>query len=88
MIASTSSLRLVDELVGLHRLLGDGVDGVLEDVALAACHCEMLARGSVDRWGKPRNGLPQRGSLGPDLPRKGGSSHDRMEIGLPGESAH
>jgi hypothetical protein len=37
-IASTSSLRLVDELVGLRRLLGDGVDGVLEDVAFAACH--------------------------------------------------
>ena len=58
---------------------------------------ETLARGSVDRshasvrfseWGKPRNGLPQRGSLGPDLRRKGGSSHDRMEIGLPWESAH
>jgi hypothetical protein len=28
MIASTSSLRLVDEIVGLHRLLSDGVDGV------------------------------------------------------------
>ena len=33
MIASTGSLRLVDELVGLRGLLGDGVDGVLEDVA-------------------------------------------------------
>jgi hypothetical protein len=33
MIASTSSLRLVDEIVGLHRLLSDGVDGVLEDLA-------------------------------------------------------
>ena len=51
-------LRLVDEIVGLRGLLGDGADGVLEDVALAACHCEMLARGTVDRWGKPRNGLP------------------------------
>jgi hypothetical protein len=50
--------RLVDEGVGLHRLLGDCVDGVLEDVAFAACHCEMLARGSVDRWGKPRNEMP------------------------------
>jgi hypothetical protein len=38
MIASTSSLRLVDEIVGLHRLLSDGVDGVLEDLALSACH--------------------------------------------------
>ena len=28
MITSTGSLRLVDELVGLRRLLGDGVDGV------------------------------------------------------------
>jgi len=59
-------------LPGLRRLLGDGADGVLGDVALAACHCEMLARGSVDRWGKPRNGLPQRGSLGPGLPGRGG----------------
>jgi hypothetical protein len=29
---------LVDERVGLGRLLGDGVDSVLEDVALAASH--------------------------------------------------
>ena len=29
--------------------------------------------------GKPRNGLPQRGSLGPDSPTRG-SSHDRMEF--------
>jgi hypothetical protein len=36
MIASTGSLRLVNELVGLRRLLGDGVNGVLEDVALSA----------------------------------------------------
>jgi len=71
-IASTSSLRLVDEIVGLRRLLGGGADGLLEDVALAARHCEMLARGSVDRWGKPRNGLPQRGSLGPDSAEEGG----------------
>ena len=38
MIASTCSLRLVDELVGLRRLLGNGVDGVLKDLAFAACH--------------------------------------------------
>ena len=38
MIASTCSLRFVDELVSLRRLLGDGVDGVLEDLALSACH--------------------------------------------------
>jgi hypothetical protein len=72
MITSTGSLRFVHELVGLDGLLGDVVDSVLEDVALAACHCEMLARGSVDRWGKPRNGLPQRGSLGPGLQGRGG----------------
>jgi hypothetical protein len=29
MIAPTGSLRLVDELVRLRRLLGDGVDGML-----------------------------------------------------------
>jgi hypothetical protein len=33
MIASTGRLRLVDELVSLHRLLGDGVNRVLEDLA-------------------------------------------------------
>ena len=32
----------------------------------------MLARRSVDRWGKPRNGLPQRGSLGPYSAEEGG----------------
>jgi hypothetical protein len=42
MIAPTGSLRFVDEIVGLRRLLGDGVDGVLEDLPLTACH----ARGS------------------------------------------
>jgi hypothetical protein len=47
MIASTSSLRLVNELVGLRRLLRDGVDGVLEDVTLAAGHGRMLDLGSV-----------------------------------------
>jgi len=46
---------------------------------------EMPARGSVDRWGKPRNGLPQRGSLGPTQRRR--SSRDRMEVDLPRESA-
>src|SRR4029453_16981203 len=38
MIASTGSLRLVDELVGLDRLLGHRPDGVLEDLALSSCH--------------------------------------------------
>jgi hypothetical protein len=56
MIASAGSLRFVDELVGLCRLLGNGADGVLEDLAFTACHCEMLARGSVDRWGSPATG--------------------------------
>jgi hypothetical protein len=38
MIASTGSLRFVDEIVGLRRLLGDGVDGLLEDLAFAASY--------------------------------------------------
>jgi hypothetical protein len=38
MIASSGSLRLVDELIGLDGLLGDGVDGVLENLSLAARH--------------------------------------------------
>jgi hypothetical protein len=38
MITSTGSLRLVDELVRLRRLLGNGVDGVLEDLAFSAGH--------------------------------------------------
>jgi hypothetical protein len=37
-IASTGILRLVDELVGLDRLLGDDSDGVLEDLAFSASH--------------------------------------------------
>jgi hypothetical protein len=38
MNASTGSSCLVDELVGLRGLLDQGPDGVLEDVAFAACH--------------------------------------------------
>jgi hypothetical protein len=38
MIASTGSLRFVDELVGLDRLLGHGPAGVLEDLAFSASH--------------------------------------------------
>ena len=41
-IASAGSLRLVDKLVGLRRLLGDGVDGMFEDFAFAAGHIQML----------------------------------------------
>jgi hypothetical protein len=48
MNASTGSLRLVDELVGLNRLLGDGADGVLEDVAVPPSHWGML-RGTPRR---------------------------------------
>jgi hypothetical protein len=36
MIASTSSLRLVHELIGVDGLLSHGPDGVLEDLALSA----------------------------------------------------
>jgi hypothetical protein len=39
MIASTCSLRFVNELVGLDGLLGDDTDGVLEDVTFSASHC-------------------------------------------------
>ena len=38
MIAPTSSLRLVNELVGFDGLLSDGADCVLEDLAFSACH--------------------------------------------------
>jgi hypothetical protein len=38
MIAPTRSLRLINELVGLCRLLGNGADGVLEDLAFLAGH--------------------------------------------------
>jgi hypothetical protein len=40
MIASSGSLRLVDELIGLRRLLGDGVDGVLEDLTFSTSHMQ------------------------------------------------
>jgi hypothetical protein len=42
MIASTGSLRFVDEIVGLDGLLGHGPDGVLEDPAFTACHWRMV----------------------------------------------
>jgi hypothetical protein len=47
MISSTGSLRLVHELVGLDRLLGDGVHSLLEDLALLVGHSRML-RGRED----------------------------------------
>jgi hypothetical protein len=34
--------RLVNEVVGLRRLLGNGVDGVLEDLSLPPGHSAML----------------------------------------------
>jgi hypothetical protein len=40
--------RLVDEIVGLGGLLGDCVDGVLENLSLSACHAAMV-RGGEDR---------------------------------------
>jgi hypothetical protein len=56
--------------IGLRGLLGDGVDS--RSRMSRRTIAEMLARGSVDRWGKPRNGLPQRGFLGPDSAEEGG----------------
>ena len=38
MIASTGSLRLVDEVIGPYGLLGHGPDGVLEDLAFSSSH--------------------------------------------------
>ena len=52
MITSTRSLRLLHELVGLRGLLGDGPDGVLKDVALAAGH-----NGDARRRCRPRVAL-------------------------------
>jgi len=39
--------RLVDEVISLRRLLGDGVDGVLKDLALTAGHGEMVDGANV-----------------------------------------
>jgi hypothetical protein len=44
MIASTGSLRFVNELVRLDSLLGDGPDGVLEDLAFSPSHVRKLER--------------------------------------------
>jgi hypothetical protein len=52
MIAPTSSHRFVDELVRLRRLLSNGVNGVLEDLALALLHGRMLARGDDSLAGR------------------------------------
>jgi hypothetical protein len=49
MIASTSGLRLVDELICLDGLLGHGPDGVLEDLAFSASHGRMLSLGFLSR---------------------------------------
>jgi len=42
MVASTGSLRFVDELIGLDGLLGQSPDGVLEDLAFSASHAKRL----------------------------------------------
>jgi hypothetical protein len=49
-IASTRSLRFIDELVGLDGLLGNGPDGVLEDLALSASHVREGSNVSPTRW--------------------------------------
>ena len=80
MIASTCSLRLVDELVGLDGLLRDLVDGVLDDLSLSACHGLMLGSlhnadssrwcQSSSRWPSgswSRTNLPCHSASGPTL---------------------
>jgi hypothetical protein len=57
MIASTGSLRLVNELVGLRRLLGQGPDGVLEDLAFAASHGAGRLGDLADLMGRHSDGL-------------------------------
>jgi len=47
MIASTGSLRFIDEIVGLRRLLAHGMDGSFEDVAVTLNHGSIVVRGSV-----------------------------------------
>jgi len=42
MIAFTSSLRFVHELIGLGGLLGDGADGALVDVAFVPTQWRQL----------------------------------------------
>jgi hypothetical protein len=37
-------MSLVDDVVRLLRLLGDGADGALEDVTLSSGHVRMLGR--------------------------------------------
>jgi hypothetical protein len=52
--------RLIDEVVGLRRLLGDGVDGVLEDLALTAWHGQATWFPIVHRFGRsPIGGAPE-----------------------------
>jgi hypothetical protein len=55
-IASTGSLRFVNELVGLDCLLAHDADGVLEDVALPPSHC----RDASPRVPQHMGGAPQR----------------------------
>jgi len=49
-IASTSSLRLVDEFFGLDGLLGNGVDGPLEDLAFLRHRPGRLSLRYDERW--------------------------------------
>jgi hypothetical protein len=43
-----------DEVVGLHRLFGDAVDGVLENLALTASHVYRYCGGAPTAMDLPR----------------------------------
>lgn len=62
--------RLIDEVVGLGSLLGDGVHGVLEDLALSAGHALRLD-GLDDSWAPSSTPSPRPSSGSEDAPSLG-----------------